>query len=279
MKIKISAQSSAVLPTGPYQNQRPGFSAEAEFELDQEVYGNGKMAEFVADRQAVLYEVCNASLKKVEEQAVIERINRERADFRWYGSFPSVTSIIGWDSDFFCSPEELREYAAHGNLLDAQVKFFIETGEWKPVKEIPDTWADLVIVKRGKLNLPIDAWDFPAFLQKYPIEKMEVGKPVVSKKHQFGGTPDIRVCYYEGKKYMADVKRTPDAVKHFKQCAAYIIAEEENGEKPYEGMMLIPANGAKTKQGFSKPVTTLEIAQYKKMFLDDREKFRKRFGV
>lgn len=273
MKIKVSAGFSGVIATGSFQNARPNYGAEIEVEIADE-----KMAEAVDKYQKTLQEICYRNFKQDEQTQTIEKIQRERTDFRMYGDFPSVTSILNWDADFWVTAIELQQYASQGSLIHAQVAEFIKTGEWKPVEKIDGTWSDLVIVKQGKLQLPIEGWSFPDFLKKYPIEKMICGEPIISKEHRFGGTPDIRVCYFEGKKTLADVKRTPQKLKDFKQIAAYIIAEEENGESPYEQMMVIPLND-KTQQGFSKPVITTEINQYKQMFLKDRENFKKRYGI
>ena len=277
MKIKISAGFSGVISTGSYENSRPSYGVEIEIDnFDGFIFKD--VEKFVEEKQKILQDICQKRFKEDEQQAIVERINKERADFRWYGSFPSVTSIIGWDSDFFVSPEELQQYASQGNLIDAQVKHFIASGEWVPVEKIDGTWADIVICKQGKLRLSTNGWDFPGFLKKYPLEKMEVGSPVISRTHQYGGTPDISKCLYSGKKTLADIKRTPDKLKHFKQTAAYILALEENGESAYEQMMLIPLND-KTEQGYSKPIVSTEIKQYQDMFLRDREQFKKRFGV
>jgi len=277
MKIKLSAGFSGVISTGSYENARPSYLVE--IELDREDVEVQPFEEFVSDRLAKLQDICQQRFQADEQRLIVDRITRERSDLRFYDGLPSVTSIINWDADFFVTPQDLQQYASQGNLYHAQVEHFIKTGEWTPAGEIEGTWADIVILKKGSLGLTYDDWQFPAFLKKYPVEKMEQGCTVKSVKHAFAGTSDIRVCYYDGKKTLADVKRTPDKLKHFKQCAAYILAEEEMGESPaYEQMMLIPANG-KTEQGFSKPVLSTEIAQYKGMFLKDREAFKKRFGI
>jgi len=276
MKIKVSSGFSGVIPTGSYENARPSYAAEVELEIDEK-----DSAKHIAEIQKQLQQVAYANFKEDEQRHIVERIEKERADMRFYPKggkqYPSVTSVIGWDSDFFVSPEELQQYASQGNLYDLQVKHFIATGQWVHPKDIDGSWTDLVIVQKGNLQLTVNQWNFPAFIEKYPLEKMVVGTPVFSDKHFFAGTPDVP-CYYKDKKTMADVKRTPDPLKHFKQTAGYIIAAEESGEEPYEQMMLIPAND-KTKQGYSKPIITTEIEQYKDMFLKDREAFKKRFGI
>lgn len=278
MKIKVSSGFSGVIPTGSYQNARPSYTAEIEVDVADEA----PMHKMVDEMQKRLQEISFKNFKEDEQRHLVERIQRERADMRFYatehGQYPSVTSIIGWDADFMVPPHELSQYASQGNLYDAQVRHYINTNEWKHPKDIEGTWTDIVIVKKGNLELTINKWDFPKFLEKFPLEKMEEGKPVFSHEHRFAGTPDVRVCWHNGKKTMADVKRTPDPAKHFKQVAAYILAEEESGEEPYAQMMLIPAND-KTKQGFSKPVISTEIKQYQEMFLKDREAFKKRFGI
>jgi hypothetical protein len=270
MKVKVSAGFSGVISKGSFENARPSYNAEIETDIQNILE--------ISLLQEQLQEICLARFKHDEERLIVERIERERKDLRFYGSYPSVTSIIGWDADFFVSPEQLIQYASHGNLYHAQVENYIKTGLWEDVEKIDGTWSDLVIVKKGDLGLTVNDYDFPAFLKKHPIKDMQIGKSITSDVHKFGGTPDIRVCVYDGKKTLADVKRTPDKGKHFKQCAAYIIAEEENGESPYEQMMLIPANG-KTEQGFSKPIVSTEISQFKSMFLREREQFHKRFGI
>lgn len=280
MKIKVSAGFTGVIATGSYENMRPSYVAEVEFDI-QDGLPEADVLNTIKSQQQILQDVCLKNFKQDEQRAIVDRINRERKDFRWYGDYPSVTSIIGWDADFFVPPDELIEYAAQGSLIDAQFKEFVKTGKVVPVKDIQGTWTDIVILKQGKLHLETEGWDIGAFFKKHKVEEIEIGVPVVSNEHKFGGTPDVRKCIYEGKKTLLDVKRTLDKIKNFKQIAAYIIAEEENGETPYEQMMVAIIND-KTEQGFSKPalISTRDgIDQYKQMFLRDRESFRKRFGV
>lgn len=280
MKVKISAGFSGVIATGSYQNARPSYTTEVEYEIKENLTSKQKL-KVIENIQQNLQAICYANFKHDEQVQTIERINRERKDIRFYDGFPSVTSIIGWDADFYTSPEDLAQYASQGNLTHTQVTHFITTNKWIEPKDIEGTWADIVILKKGKLQLPLSGWDFPSFLKLYPLEKMENGVVIKSHKHKFAGTPDIRKCFYKDKKTLADVKRTPDKLKNFKQMAAYILAEEEQGEKPYDQMMIIPLN-AKTKQGFSKPIICegrYKIKQYQDMFLRDRQNFKARFGV
>jgi len=274
MKIKVSAGFSGVISVGSFENARPAYTAEVEYELDSpsNLYGTIEQA------QAQLQAVCLANFKADEQRLIVERIQRERQDMRFYDGLPSVTSILNWDADFHVSPQDLSQYAAQGSLYHLQVEHFIKTGKWENAEKIEGSYVHLVILKGGSLGLTWNDWNFPAFLKKYPFDRMEVGIPVKSLKYKFAGTPDISFCIHEDKRTLADVKRTPDKVKHFQQTAAYILALEESGAEPFEQMALIPANG-KTEQGFSKPVLSSEIGQFKQMFLKAREAFAKRYGI
>lgn len=277
MKVKITASYSGVIATGSYENSRPGYAVEVEIELKE----GEDVLQVIEREQQRLQAICYGNFRADETRQIVERVQKQRADMRWYEGYPSVTSVINWDADFFMPPEELQQYSSQGNLIDAQAKEFVKTGKVVPVEKIQGTWTDIVIVKQGNLGLSLSGWDVAGFFKKFPITKMELGVPVISKKHQYGGTPDVRKCEWEGKKYLLDFKRTCDKVKNGMQCSAYIMAEEENGESPYDGFIIAILND-KTDQGFSKPWIVTgreEISQYFGMFTDARVSFRKRFGV
>lgn len=283
MKIKISSSYTGVISRGAYENARPGFAVDAEFDYNGPQGDDQAFKHCVDVNLKTLQKICYDNFKACEEQAVIERIQKERADIRFYTrrgvQYPSVTSIIGFDADMYCTPEDLAQYAAQSNLCHAQVAHFIETGEWKEAKDVPGTWADLVIVSKGKLGLETNGWSFPDFLKKYPIKEMKNAVSGFNEIHKYAGTPDfVGIPDFEGAEKVPtifDVKRTPDKVKNFKQMAAYANAE---GYGEIKQMCIVPLNN-KTQQGFSKPIVETRIDQYFDMFLKDREAFKSRFGV
>lgn len=280
MKIKISASFSGVINRGSFENSRPGFAADLEFDSVEGV----DTLEMVRERQKILHEICYSNFKACEEQAVIERINKERQDIRWYrdsdgNKIPSVTSVIGFDSDMFCTPEDLAQYASQSNICHKQVEVFIETGEWKEPKDIPNCWPDLVILKKGGLGLESGGWSFVDFLKKYPVSEMKNAKPSFNDKLKYGGTPDfIGIPDFEGAEKVLtvfDVKRTIDKTKNLKQMAAY---SKMIGYEGVKQLCIVPLNN-KTQQGFSKPFCESNIDGYFSLFAEDRENFKKRFGV
>lgn len=289
MKIKVSASYSGVIATGSYENSRPGYACEIEMELDPKV----PIDPAIEGMQKRLQDICYKNFMSDAERQTIEKINKQRQDFHWIplpdGRLaPSVTSIIGWDQDFFCSPEELGQYAAQGNIIHKQVEQFILTAKWLQPKEIDDCWTDLVILKQGALQLPTEGWDFPGFLKKFPIRDLKVCKQSYNLEHFYGGTPDFegipewsKIKGYEDVPELPtlfDAKRTKTVIKNGKQLAGY------KGMVGYEHIKqgaVVELND-KTAQGFSKPEFYSEekLGGYWKMFLKDRvESFKKRFGV
>jgi len=280
MKIKISSGFTGVINRGSFENSRPAFSAEIEYDLDKD----SPLILTIDKIQKDLQKVCYDNFKACEEQAIVERVNRERKDIRWYTDstgqkVPSVTSIIGWDAEMYCSPEELAQYASQSNICHKQVEHFIKTGIWAEAKDTPDTWADIVIVKKGNLTLDTEGWSFPDFLKKYPILEMKNKGSSINEEFKYGGTPDfIGIPDFKGAEKVLtlfDVKRTVDKTKAFKQLSAY---SKMKGFEDVKQICIVPLNN-KTEQGFSKPVVENRIEQYFSMFLKDRENFKSRFGV
>jgi len=286
-KIEVGGGVQAVLPTGPYQNERPSFFVKMTFDAstmtDDEVF----------KLQAELQEKSYANLKNAEQRAIISRIEIERKDFRWYKfgdqMFPSVTSVINFDADFFMEPHLLRQYAAQGLILDGRCTHYIAEGEWLDAKAItdkyPNLWVEYVILKKGDLGLPVDGVDFPKFCEKYPIKANAWKVKVTNEESRYGGELDFWGVPEANEKEgiqsvqtVIDIKRTPDKHKNFMQIAAYSMALKSQGID-IKQMMIIPLNPGKTQQGYSKPIISTEIEKYFALFMEKREQFKRRYGI
>lgn len=283
MKLKISASFSGVLPSGSYANMKPLFASEMEYEFD----GVDIQAE-IEKRQTELHKINYDKFRSVAELAQIELVKKQKENIRFHPipdsdgaiiQVPSVSSIASYDKDFsMITPEELQQYASQGTLEDMRCRHFMQTGVWvTDMTKIQGTYTDLAVLKKGALRLESPTqFNLPAFLEKFTIKDLKEGKFTYSLKHKFAGTPDA-IGVHEGKRFVIDFKRSPDK-SYWKQLAGYAIALEEQGEKPFDGLMLIGVN-PDTKQGFSKPMITMEVEQCKQMFLDARSNFKKLFLV
>lgn len=275
MKIKVSSSYSGKLNVGDYSNLQPFFSAELEYDLAE---GENAL-EKIAELQKTLHHQNKSQFDAVAEMVKLEKIKRDRADFRWYPlpdgrEVPSSTSILNYDSDFAMPEEELKQYASQGTIIHKQIEVFIETGEWKEPGAIPELAPHIFIIKKGALGLSLDGWDFEGFVKKFGLTDLRVGKPGVNAQYEYGGTPDF-FCQYEGKTTLVDVKRTPDKTKNFTQIASYARLENVSG---VEQMMICVIND-KTERGYSKPIVETRIDHYFEMFLFKRKAFRTVYGV
>jgi len=275
-KIKVEASFSGVLPTGSYANSRPGFMASMEWEEDFKDDNIRKFA--IESAQQELQALCYQNFQSEANRAKVMKIQEDRKDFRFYNlpsgeEVPSVTSILNYDSDFLMDEGELKQYASQGNIIHAQVAEFIKGGVWKSPSEIEGIAPDLFILKSGNLKLSLDGWDFPAFLKKYPMEKLENAEAVFNEKERYAGTPD-GYSVVGGIPTIFDIKRTPEKVKNFTQMAAYAKASGRDIKQ----MMIIPLND-KTDQGFSKPIVSADIDKYYELFLFRRKEFKKVYGI
>lgn len=284
--IEIVSSFTGTIPTGNYENEKPFYSLKETFETEDEI---ADLDTYVMGRQKKLHDYCYNQFQKQAESANIERIQREYMNIRFYPvgdiKYPSVTSIINWDADFNIPADELAQYASRGTIIDKQVQIFLENGLWKEPKEIPEIYPDLVIVKQGNLGLALDDVDFRAFYESYPFKVIECQKVHTNDEHRYAGRSDIKCVIESSNKgkwadvlfdvpTILDVKSGQiDKVKHMKQQTAYAKCDPD-----VKQVGLIHLN-KETKQGFSKPIMEQDLDKYWSLFLADRDKFKKRYGV
>src|SRR5574343_94849 len=281
----IKAQFTGVIATGDFENERPLFEMSQLIEGDIDNGTKEKM-------QESLYSLCRKMFQQSERQSVAKRIMREREDIRFYpvesDQYPSVTSILNWDADFHVSPQELIQYAARGSIIDKQVEIYFRVGKWKDPKEIPECYPDLVILKKGSLELTYEDIDFLSFIKEYPIDFIDAQKTVFNHGFKYAGRYDLKgipkVIKGNGWDKMGvkplitliDVKAASmDETKFMKQLTAYWHCE---GNEDVEQAMIMHLNN-KTQQGFSKPKICSDKNKYWELFKKDRENFKKRFQI
>lgn len=280
--MKIITQFTGVISTGEFENERPLFALEEEFSGDDID---------IQKRQESLYRICRDLFDKVQKESVVKKLEKIRKDLRFYPyngeQYPSVTSIIGWDADYFVSDDELLQYAAQSQINHLKLNYYIKTGKWLLAKEIPEAHFYQVVLKKGSLKLSEDSGNIIGFLEKYPIEFIDSEIVVYNDELKYAGrrdaygTPVKSVSWDKLEvKYVPtlfDLKRTADEIKNFIQLSAYAKASPENIEQ----LVVIPIKEGKNapKQGFSIPLITQNIEAYYKMFIPLREEFQKRFNI
>lgn len=237
----------------------------------------------VVARQKLLSQMCYDQFAQCEQRSLVDRIIAERKDIRFYDAgngkkYPSITSIIGWDKDFFVPKEELVQYAARGTIVHKQIEIFLNTGEWKNAKEIVELHRDYVVVSRGSLGLSLDGYHIDDFCRDFKIKPIDTESVSYNHEYQYAGRRDCK-CELDGKKTILDFKTSTSIDKKYalSQLAAHLFCP---GNEDVEQVMAVPVNNT-TKQGYSKPIllSRKEVEEYFKLFLKAREDFRFRFGA
>ena len=283
--FEIQASFTGTIPKGSFENEKPFYSLKEIITLEE---GDTLYDEEVIERQKLLHEICYQQFQKQSETAYLDRIKKEYQNIRFYGDYPSVTSIIGWDADFRISQEELSQYGARGTIKHKQAEIYLTTGEWLDPLKIPEVYPELVIVRKGSLRLSMEGFNFIGFYKDYPFKVIDVELEVINDKHRYGGRLDI-ICVIESSNKgkwdkiegvlfdvptILDIKTGQiDKAKHLSQQTAYWHCE-----KDVKQVGLIPLNDS-TQQGFSKPIIETDRDRWWPFFLDKREKFKQRYGV
>lgn len=275
-ETEIVASYTGKISTGKWENLSPFFSL-------KEVWTGHLNDTFISSRQKELSMLCSQKFNELEKQERLERIQEEYKHIRFYPGnngmqYPSVTSIIGWDKDFFISQEELIQYAARGTIIHKQIEIFLKTGEWKQPKDIIECHKEYVVVKKGSLSLSLDGYHIDEFKSKFKLDKYELETVSYNHEHQYAGRRDYKGLV-DGKMSLIDWKTSDkiDEVYAFQQLAAHMMCP---GNEDVVQVVAVPVTN-KTEQGYSKPKikSREETMQYWELFLKSRNDFKYRFGV
>lgn len=273
-EVVITASYTGKISTGSFENESPFFSL-------QETWSGNMALDRIAARQEFLSRQCYDKFLECENRAMIERIQRQRKDIRFYPvgkeSYPSITSIIGWDKDFFISEEDLVQYAARGTIFHKQAEIYLNTGVWKEANDIPEVHRELVVVKKGSLSLNIDGYGLEGFCSKYKLVTADTEQVSYNHTHKYAGRRDWKGTI-DGVPSLVDWKTSQKIDKNYalQQLAAHLHCPDNDD---VQQVMAVPVNND-TVQKFSKPLVMKreELEDYWQAFLRSRENFKYRFG-
>lgn len=267
-EVEVVASFSGKINTGSYNQESPFFSAKAYCTKGD-----------VDSLQKELYKICVKNYRMVED-AVNSRIKaKTMKDCRFYetefgGQYPSVTSIINaiHPKEFNIPEDKLKAYGARGELAHYVLEKFIENGDWTDLREDPEVLRWLHIMQ--KFDITWDG-DLEGFFNKHPHDWISSEVAVFNHLEKYAGRQDTKGVYLD-LITLGDLKTGHvDTKECFKQLAAYAMCD---GNEDVQQLAIYPVNG-KTKQGYSKIITTTEIEKYYDLFLKDREEFKERYGI
>lgn len=271
-RIKVGASFSGTIPTGSFENSRPGFSAEVEYETTLE--GDDLYRQIDEDEKR-LHDIAFRNFEIVADQARVDKIKSDFKGFRFYdtpyGRLPSVTTVLDPNYRSWVNEERLKVITSEGNLQHARVHHFIRTGKWVDFTELEGVANDLLVCR----GVFLDYFDFPAFVEKYGLTDLKNCGRVVNPEARYAGTPDFEALA-EGFPTLFDLKRTMDKVKNFTQISAYAKCPEM---AHIRRMGIIQTWNPKTEQKFGKPVFSDQIDRFYELFDVKRKAFEKEYGV
>jgi len=268
MKVtEITVGLSGVIPVGAYENLRPSFSITAQ------PIGGENPDKIVTALQEYLHRMMMEEANRSKAEAVEKMYSVIRFYERNNKKYPSVTSILGYDKNWYgITEDELQQYASQGNILEALCQHFIETGEWIDPRTVPSLKEDIVILERGSKGFGWEEGSHKKFMAKFrdKIEAEKFQMTVYNDEHNYAGTLDL-IGYYDGKLSVMDFKRN---TYDMRQLAAYAACLEG-----VEQLVILPIGPTDNKCGYKKPVICETISHEFKEFVKARTKFRKRFGI
>lgn len=288
--IEIAASFTGKISTGSYENESPFFSAKEIVELESGEFTD----DMIKMRQQDLQAICYGQFKRHADQAYAERIAKTYQNIRFYDGkdglkYPSVTSILGMDEQFFISPDELSQYAARGTVIHKQIEIFLKTGEWKLPKDIAEVAPCYLNVIKGSLGLDMEDVDFRSFYKDYPFKVLDLEFHAINHEFRYGGRVDIKCVIestnkgkwekIEGVKFdiptILDVKSstTLDKMKGLTQQAAYAKATD------YVQQIGLIHLTKENKCGYAAPQITTNLERYWALFAKKREDFKARYAI
>jgi len=294
--IEISASFTGVISTGNYENEKPMFAVKEVIEMPQEesetlvLFDN----DFIQQRQKELHTICHKQFKQRADAAYAERIAATYKDIRFYEGkeglkYPSVTSIVGLDKNFFMPADELAQYAARGTVIHKQIEIFLETGEWKEPQDIPEVSADYMAVKCGSLGLDCSDVDFRSFYKDYPFKVLEQECVCINDEFRYGGRLDLKVVIESTNKgkwdKIPEVIFDEPTILDIKTSASldktYALTQNAGYSKchPDVKQLGVVHLTKDNRCGYAKPVIENNIERYWNLFLHKLGIFRNRYGI
>ena len=273
MKYKeITYSISGKIPVASYQNLSPFYSMSVELED--------------SDKPEEVFSKIRLQLKSMFESeasaAKADHIKSLYDNIRFYttdggAKYPSVTSILGWDTDWRITEDELRQYGSRGTIVHKLIEEYVKCGDWVDPTDPEDTLSELLddvnTVLGGSLGLHWNQCSHKAFMAKFEkdFEFLEMEQRMINDELKYAGRCDA-VAMYEGKRSIVDFKT--GTTKDFRQLAAYAACEPG-----IEQLVICPVGKTDNKCGYMKPVVCTDIKGEFSEFQKARITFRKRFGV
>lgn len=276
---KVKVRKSGVIPNASYSNLRPGYEIVMELEDGDDI------------------EICLLGAKEIvnkhfeldEYRARVDLLKKQFKTISFYDApeglkYPSITSILNYDKEWFISKGELLQYGSMGTINHevfwVAIKTYQKKGKiiWVEPSQIKKLQKHIGIVLNGSLGLNWDDYSYKKFGDIY-IPKLEeikcIEHEVLYPEIKTGGRLDI-VAKFEGKWSIIDLKT---GGYDWRQLAFYAKAWNLTHKEKITQMVIFPIGKTQNKCGYEKPKIETDIDRYWDEVLDKREEFKNDFNV
>lgn len=264
--VEISTSLSGVIPTAPYENLRPGFTMTVQPKRGADPNNIITHCENLLHKRFALVEA-RGTADLLEKQ--FENIRcREKGGLK----YPSVTSILDWETVWKIPKYELQQYASRGKIVHWLINNYLQTGNWHDPTREQSLREDIAIVLGGSKGFHWEDCSHKMFFKQYGniINIDKFNHIVYNDEHFYSGEIDL-VGTVEGKKSIIDIK-TGDY--KLSQLAAYAMCESD-----IKQLVVLPVGPCDNKTGYYRIVINDAIKDHFDMFLRARKSFRERFGL
>jgi len=264
---EYTAELSGVIPTAAFENLKPSFGMKV-----QPIRRNIKPAKIFDYMEGILH----SRFQLVENRARTDLIEKQYSYIRFRGKngkkYPSVTSILYWDTLWRIPDDELNQYAARGKIVDKLLERYFETGKWENPLKMPEVKEEVSVLLGGSKGFHWEDCTHKRFITSYKnkinIKKQKV--VIFNDEHLYSGEIDAIGDYDDVYSVMDFKTGTYD----MRQLAAYAVCE-----KGIKQLVVLPVGPTDNKSGYMRPVICDTINEKFKEFLKARAKFKQRFGV
>jgi len=284
MRIKeITVSKSGVIPKASYSNLRPSYAIT--IELDE----NDKEDDVILRAK----EIVNRHFELDEYRAHVDLLQKQFKEIRFYDApdglkYPSITSVLYYDKEWFISKGDLIQYGSMGTIIHEVFWFALNSYLkdqkiiWKDPMEFENLQKEIGIVLNGSLKLNWNDYSYKEFGNEYipKIKKVYgIEQVLLNPQIRVGGRYDLIAELENGKDAELSIIDLKTGAYDFRQLAFFAKTWNEINEEKIKQMVVFPLGKTENKIGYVKPKIETDIDKYWDDLLIKREEFKNDFSI
>ncbi len=284
MRIKeVTVGKSGVIPKASYSNLRPSYNIT--IELDENDNENDVILR--------AKELVNKHFELDEYRAHVDLLQKQFKEIRFYDApeglkYPSITSVLYYDKDWFISKGDLIQYGSMGTIIHEVFWFALNSYLkdkkiiWKDPMEFSNLQKEIGIVLNGSLKLDWNHYSYKEFGNEYipKIKKVYgIEQVLLNPQIRVGGTYDLIAELELDKKPILSSIDLKTGAYDMRQLAFHAKTWNEIHEEKIQQMVVFPLGKTTNKCGYEKPKVETDIDKHWDSLLEKRSIFKDDFSI